>query len=336
MMSYPGEGSKGKYISWFWMIFNLGAVIGSLIPLGQNLHSTAGKVNDGTYVGFIVLMFLGAVLAWFMVDSKHVERSDGTHVIVMKQPSWSSEILGLVQCLRTDYYILAFFPMFFASNWFYTYQFNDVNLAKFNVRTRALNNTLYWSAQIVGAYIFGYALDFKGLRRTIRAKIALVALFLLTMAIWGGGYAFQLGYTRESQAADGAAKYDFTTSGYIGPMFLYFFYGFFDAAWQTCVYWFMGALTNNSRKLANFAGFYKGIQSAGAAVVYGLDNAKIPYLNMLASNWALLAGSLVVAAPVILFKVTDHVSVEKDLQFSDETEGEVVGQSRVEMQTETK
>lgn len=31
MMSYPLERSKGKYISWFWMIFNLGAVIGSLV-----------------------------------------------------------------------------------------------------------------------------------------------------------------------------------------------------------------------------------------------------------------------------------------------------------------
>lgn len=31
MMSYPPERSKGKYISWFWMIFNLGAVIGSLV-----------------------------------------------------------------------------------------------------------------------------------------------------------------------------------------------------------------------------------------------------------------------------------------------------------------
>ena len=30
MMSYPSEGSKGRYISWFWMIFNLGAVIGAL------------------------------------------------------------------------------------------------------------------------------------------------------------------------------------------------------------------------------------------------------------------------------------------------------------------
>jgi MFS family permease len=31
MMSYPPEHSKGRYISWFWMIFNLGAVIGSLV-----------------------------------------------------------------------------------------------------------------------------------------------------------------------------------------------------------------------------------------------------------------------------------------------------------------
>lgn len=30
MMSYPPEQSKGRYISWFWMIFNLGAVIGGL------------------------------------------------------------------------------------------------------------------------------------------------------------------------------------------------------------------------------------------------------------------------------------------------------------------
>ena len=31
MMSYPPEDSKGRYIGWFWMIFNLGAVIGSLV-----------------------------------------------------------------------------------------------------------------------------------------------------------------------------------------------------------------------------------------------------------------------------------------------------------------
>lgn len=85
----------------------------------------------------------------------------------------------------------------------------------------------------------------------------------------------------------------------------------------------MGALTNNSRKLANFAGFYKGIQSAGAAVVFALDYNRIPFLSMFATCWALLAGSLLVAWPLIWYKIPLSVSLEDDLKFSDETFGEV-------------
>lgn len=33
MMSYPTEKEKGRAISWFWMIFNMGGVIGSLVSL---------------------------------------------------------------------------------------------------------------------------------------------------------------------------------------------------------------------------------------------------------------------------------------------------------------
>jgi len=236
MLSYPPEQSKGKYISWFWMVFNLGGAIGSLVPLGQNLHSHAGGVNDGTYIGFIVLMATGFVLAAFLCNPKYVKRSDGSRIILMKNPSWKSELLGLVETLKTDWYIVFLFPMFLASNWFYTYHFQDVNFAKFNIRTRALNNTLYWTSQIIGAYTFGYALDTK-VKRTIRAKVGLIALFTITMAIWGGGYAFQKTYTREEVFAPDYVKLDFKDSGYIGPMFLYMFYGFYDAAWQTTVYW---------------------------------------------------------------------------------------------------
>lgn len=31
MLSYPPEAQKGKYFAWFWAIFNLGGVIGSLV-----------------------------------------------------------------------------------------------------------------------------------------------------------------------------------------------------------------------------------------------------------------------------------------------------------------
>jgi hypothetical protein len=47
----------------------------------------------------------------------------------------------------------------------------------------------------------------------------------------------------------------------------------------------MGALGNSGRKLANLAGFYKGLQSAGSAVMWSLDKNELPYMSELASNW---------------------------------------------------
>ena len=87
----------------------------------------------------------------------------------------------------------------------------------------------------------------------------------------------------------------------------------------------MGAITNNSRKLANFAGFYKGIQSAGAAIIWRLDGLQVPYMNLFASCWALLAGSLIIALPVMILKIKDTVPVEEDLKFTDETIEDVIG-----------
>lgn len=92
----------------------------------------------------------------------------------------------------------------------------------------------------------------------------------------------------------------------------------------------MGAMTNNSRKLANYSGFYKGIQSAGAAIIWRLDGLGIPYINEFASSWALLAGSLLIALPVMLMTIKDTVPVEEDLKLSDETKDEVLGKKSVE------
>lgn len=241
MMSYPSEDKKGRYISWFWIIFNLGAVIGSLVPLGQNINATGSTaVTDGTYVGFIVLMATGAVLALFLCNAGSVYRHDGSKVIMMKNPSWKTEIKGLFETITQSPWVVLLFPMFFASNTFYTYQLNDMNGAHFNTRTRALNNTLYWTSQIIGAIAFGYALDVGNLRRSARAKISFGALTLLTFAIWGGGWAWQKDQVGRAVVEDeesGYVRIDWTDGNYVGPMFLFMFYGFYDAAWQTCIYW---------------------------------------------------------------------------------------------------
>lgn len=251
MMSYPSEERKGRYISWFWIIFNLGAVIGSLIPLGQNIHKKAGPVTDGTYAGFIVLMFLGLILALFLCNANMVLRRDGSKVILMKNPTWKSELLGLVETITSQPWIILLFPMFFASNVFYTYQGSCMNALYFNVRTRSLNNTLYWSSQILSAVIFGYALDYGRIGRTVRARANFVVLFVLTMVVWGGGYDWQKQQPSRDELAktdaDGNSTYttvDWTDGGkkFIAPMFLYIFYGFLTrrgrpastGTWELC------------------------------------------------------------------------------------------------------
>ena len=53
-------------------------------------------------------------------------------------------------------------------------------------------------------------------------------------------------------------------------------------------------------------------------------------MPFLASNWALLSGCLVVAAPVIFLKIKDNIDVEEDLKFSDETIEEVAPTELIE------
>lgn len=93
---------------------------------GQNINVTTNStVSDGTYIGFIVLSFVGAVIACTLLNAKAIIRDDGSRVILMKNPTIKTEILGLFETFSHEPWIVLLFPMFFASNWFYTYQFSE-------------------------------------------------------------------------------------------------------------------------------------------------------------------------------------------------------------------
>jgi hypothetical protein len=65
------------------------------------------------------------------------------------------------------------------------------------------------------------------------------------------------------------------------------------------IYWVLGALSNNSRKLAILVGFYKCAQSAGQTVMWRIDALKAPYMNIFAGTWGLIIGALIIGAPVV-------------------------------------
>ncbi|CAG8583349.1 5059_t:CDS:2 [Ambispora leptoticha] len=299
LTSYPSERNKGKYIGIFWAIFNTGkdlaladvlrsgAVLGSILPLALNWSSTAGSVNDGTYIGFLVLMIFGSISALALLPPSRVFHQDGHPVQVQKFPTWKAETIEVAK-LFLDWRMIALSPMFLASNWFYAYQFDDVNAAYFNVRTRAFNNLWYWFCQIIGATVFGLFLDAAFLTRSMRALYGLFIMSLFIMATWIGGLAFQLKYARGDKI-----NRDLFDSGYGGELLLYMVYGLNDAMFQCYAYWIMGALTNDTSKLSRYNGFYKAIQSAGAAISWRIDAVGTAYLPQLLICWVLLIFSII-------------------------------------------
>lgn len=86
---------------------------------------------------------------------------------------------------------------------------------------------LYYLFQVFGAGTFGYFMDLKMFRRRNRAWGGLVFTAILVMAVWGGSYSFQKGYTRAdicSTGPDCLKRIDFKDSGYAKHIVLYIWY----------------------------------------------------------------------------------------------------------------
>ncbi|OJA17344.1 hypothetical protein AZE42_09602 [Rhizopogon vesiculosus] len=312
MMAYPTEAEKGTYIGYFWGIFNLGGVVGSTVAFASNYNSTANGVSNGTYIVFLVLSFTGVILPLFLADPYKMIRTDGTRVTPIRHPSWKTEFISLFVALRTDPWIVLLFPMFFSSNYFYTWQFNDYNGALFNIRTRGLNNFVYWTAQIFGSFFIGhYILDSRRLRRRARAFLgwSIVVASVFAVHIWA--YMYQKNYTRASEPPDGP-KMDMHDPQYPSRVWLMISYGLLDSMWQTTAYWLMGAMSNDPAKLAVFTGFYKCFQSAGSAVVWRLDAVQKPFMDIFISTWVLAAAGMICAFPLVYKRVKDHTEIDDE------------------------
>ncbi|KAF8647623.1 hypothetical protein HU200_065258 [Digitaria exilis] len=309
MTSYPSPNRRGTYISLFWCIFSLGSVLGGLLPLSLNFRrgTTAASVNDGTYVAFMAVMLVGVALTLLFLPPHKIVRDDGDTAATISTTSTSAAMeAGEVLRLFGDWKMLMVLVPAWGSNFFYTYQFNNVNALLFTLRTRGLNNVVYWGAQMLGSLGLGYLLDFSFGSRRKRGLVGVAVFAVLGTAVWGGGFANQLRYV-DGEWHD---LIDFKDGRrYAGPFVLYCSYGMLDAMFQSLIYWILGALTNDSQILSRYAGFYKGVQSAGAAVSWQVDFHKTPLMTQLIVNWVLITVSYPLLALLVFLGVKDEDSL---------------------------
>ncbi|KAI9235332.1 MAG: major facilitator superfamily domain-containing protein [Podila humilis] len=302
MMAYPRENDKGKFIGYFWAIFNAGAVLGSVIAFIINKDVVVAKnLDDTTYIAFITIMAIGTLIALSLAPPSSVTHSNGDRIQIQKFPTWTGELIAVMK-LFLDWRMIVLIPMFLSSNWFYSYQFSTVNGYFFSTRTQSLNNIFYWFSQIGGSWTFARILDYQGVNRKTRSLWGLMIITTCFVATWIGGIFFQKGY----KITDPKGNHDYTEgASYVGPLFLYIFYGLNDAAWQTYCYWLMGALSNDVTVLSRYAGFYKCIQSCGAAIAWRINAVGTPFMTELIICFALLVASIP-GALFLSMRIKDH------------------------------
>lgn len=326
MMTYPLLQEKGRNVSYNLTMFNLGAVLGTLVNSNsetfkllssikhvqvvflQNLHTTSAVTNIATYIAFTVIMAAIVPSSGLIVPLEKVTRSDGFPVIIIGSSIWIGVLKNLASRLRTDPHVVILFLMFFVSNFYLLYVFNDINLTTFNIRTRALNTILFYAAGVPGAYSAGYIMDTKRLRRRSRVKIGLSMLLFLFTAVWISAYFWQKPFTRSMTKTAGFRMIDCTDRSYVGPSFLLFALGFVHFVFQNCIYWFMTSLADGSATAStpDFAGFFESLQAVGVAIAWRLSNLELPFTTDLAISWALSIASVLIAAPLLLLKVRDN------------------------------
>ncbi|KAF0717615.1 Aste57867_2196 [Aphanomyces stellatus] len=289
-MAYPTTETKGKYFSYFWIIFNLGACLGGFLTFGTNYDNHGKAATTSTYVVFLVLMCCGTLLSLVLVDPNTVVRNDGSMVTVEKHPNPLSEIVEVFK-LFFDPKMLLLFPLFAYSNWFYQYQFGW-NGAFFNARTKGFNSAFYWGAQMVGAFLIGKFLDRVGNKRT-KAFQSMAMILFVTMFMWGAALwvqiSFDVGGGAKKRNIDFKGEFQKDGEGNWFPKFLlYILFGFNDAIVQVWSYWLMGQFSDDMVTLGRYAGYYKGVQSGMAAVAWKIGAIKsVLWTSSVAINWGL-------------------------------------------------
>jgi hypothetical protein len=272
--------------------------------------TTAGSVNDSTYIALFILMIMGSVVACGISNPAKVIRSDGSRVVVPRQTTFVQELKNVALAVKREPWIILFFPYSFAGLWYIPYQSNDFNGYFFDLRTRAFGSLWFDFGQFAMAVISGLLLDFKRLGgRRRRAFIGWVFLFLLINGVFIGGV---LPARRSQRGHPLSHLLDVEDSQAAGYIALYTFYGAVDGAWQTFAWWIMGALSNDPLVLSIYSAFYKVFGAMGAAIVFNLDVRETSYQAMFGSYWGLLSGSLVLVLVLIYKRVEDTLSLERE------------------------
>lgn len=274
--AYATEAEKGKYIAIQYFVTQTGSVIGSVVAfviiyLGT---STAEGSPTSIYITFIILMALAFLFTIFgLVSPADVRRADGTAIAVFHTLSLRDELKGVFGVLK-DPRVLAMLPVIFSCELALGI-LPSVNGRYFNLRTRAMNNILFYLVQLPASVGCAYLTDRLPYGRRIRGYITLAVLSVFVFAGWIALLVWVSVSPTWTSPPEGGV--DWSHGDFAGPFVLYIVFGVIYGSHQLIGMWVMGTFTNKPTTLAIYGGLWKGVAAGGVAVQFGMAAAAVAY-----------------------------------------------------------
>lgn len=219
-------------------------------------------------------MCIAAVAACFTADTQTLRRNDGTALAVFKVPTMREELAAMGEACQTPQILLMLLPLFVAES--YLSPHSSFNSYTFTLRTRTLNNLLYWLIQIPAGYVHSRIADSRRMSRRTRALVLTTFVGVIVFAGFIGAEIVTNQTAYADRSKSGPAM-DWSDPGYGGRLVLYLVWGASYGLFFQLRLWFMGSLSNAPAKLARYCGLIPAFQAAGIAIAFGIDATKPAY-----------------------------------------------------------
>ncbi|CDK28008.1 unnamed protein product [Kuraishia capsulata CBS 1993] len=277
LLGYAEHHNKGKAMSMKISLQHLGASIGGMIALGMNHEKTSSRViTRATYLVLTFVMLVGIPFAFLLPTPKQIRRSDGSAVVLEKQPSLWKEFGVLIKLLKT-WEVITLLPILMYNQWYLSYQWT-FNASYFTVRGRALNSFLFYVFGMIGSWLTGLFLDGSFRGRKSKARAAFVAVNFFAASSWILAIVIAKKWENKTEL------YDWGTGGYGLGCFMFCLWGFMDAGVNTLLYWVVGGLSDNVNQLSILSGVINGVGSLGSAMAFVMSAKNVSLVAQCAVN----------------------------------------------------
>ena len=306
-VGYPSEAQRGRMVSIWLGLRNLGPLIGGAISLALNTKgSQAGRVSYNTYLALIGIQCLGLPLSLLLSPPSKVIRPDGTPIphIKPKGTTVRKEVKAIWHAIRQPH-ILFLIPIFITGIWGTTYL--NVYLTKyFSVRSRALASLLTALANISADVVVGLVSDNKRLgNQAQRARAIWAFLAISTTGLWIWQTITQVHFTQNSTPVDWAGS----TGRFNNAMAVFILWRFIYEFQLVYVYWLIGTYPQADGTMPRFVGILRTFESIGSSLSYGVGATKWAPLNQGILSFALWVACLLPTSLAVIRVPKEHIEL---------------------------